>query len=192
MYLLKSAVVPVTFAFLAVAPLVSAQNSEVKLMISGPGAVNDSTIKAGQPLDIEVHCSSKVERTGYTLGLKFSSSSIKTLKHVADSGNGMDAAGSIKGYNFWKDKSFFDLDLGVKEQEWDGTMPEHLGFWGLSAKRSLPPIEMTKAFSIRIVVPDTGTIVVDSSFFPPAGSWMFAPPGDAPKWSGPYKYKVVK
>ena len=192
MYLVKSVAIPVTLAFLAIASAASAQNAELKLKLSGPGAVNDSTIKAGQPLDVEVHCSTKIERTGYSFGLKFTSKSITSIQQIVDSGNGINDAGSIKGHNFWKDKSFFDFGFGVKEEDWDGKLPEHLGFWGLSAKRGLPPIEMTKAFSISIIIPDTGTLVVDSAFFPPAGSWMFAPPGDAPKWSGPYKFKVVK
>lgn len=170
---------------------VLAQKAAVTLAISGPGAVNDSTIKAGQPVDLDIYCANDKDRTGFSLGFAIKSPSIKSIKHVADS-TGMNETGNIKGHNAWDGKVVFDFDIGANEIDWDGKLPDLVGFWGLCIKRVLPPLESTKAFSIRVIVPDTGILVVDSSYFPPAGSWLYAPPAHAPAWSGPYSFKVVK
>ena len=169
-----------------------AHEAAVTMSISGPGAINDSTIQAGQPVDLDIYCANDTNRTGFALGFAIKSPDIKAITHVADSGNGMNPGGDVKGYNAWKDKTIFDFDLGANEVDWDGKLPDLIGMWGLCIKRSLPPIEPTKAFSFRIIVPDTGTLVVDSSYFPPAGTWLYAPPATTPAWGGPYQFKVVK
>ena len=192
MKITKLFAVVVGVALLAAAGSVLAQKASVSMRLSGPGAVNDSTIKAGEPVDLDIYCGNDKDRTGFSLGFAVKSPNIKTITHVADSGNGLNPTGNVKGHNAWEGKVVFDFDIGANEIDWDGKLPDLIGTWGLCIKRVLPPMEPTKAFSIRVIVPDTGTLTVDSSYFPPAGSFLYAPPAKVPAWGGPYNFHVVK
>lgn len=173
--------------------------ASVALKLSGEGAVNDSTIKAGTPVAIDVYMTNDTARQAFTLGFKFVSKSIKTLIHpAADSAapNRIETnkRGDVRGFEGWQDKSIWDFGgVYVVEKDWDGVMPELLGFGGIAVKQGLQPIaKPTRILSINLVVPDTGRFVVDSAFYPPGGAWLITPPSVAPKWSGPYSFKVVK
>lgn len=171
--------------------------SSVSMKISGPGAVNDSTIKAGDTVSVDIYIANDSVFKGYSLGFTVKSPTIKTVVHVVDSGNGLNERGDIKGYNGWDDKSIWDFGgVFVVERDWDGELPEIVGFGGLSIKKIYEPHELAKVLSFEMIVPDTGVITIDSSFFPPGGTWMFSapPPGrmEEPDWLGPYTFKVIK
>ncbi|HWR82889.1 MAG TPA: hypothetical protein VN285_06285 [Candidatus Deferrimicrobium sp.] len=167
----------------------------VGLKISGPGAVNDSTIKAGEKVSVDIYISSDTMFTGFSLGFKVLSPTIKNIIHVADSGKGLNKGGDVKGYNGWQDRSVWDMGLWPVERSWDGVLPDTLAFGGVSIKNRFNPQPPTKVLSFEMIVPETGQLKVDSSFFPPGGRWLFsAQPGPQvePKWLGPYTFNVVK
>ncbi len=175
----------------------SALAGSVGMKISGPGAVNDSTIKAGDTVTVDIYIANDTTFTGFSLGFKIVSKDIKKVVHVADSGNGLNDLGDIKGHNGWNDKSIWDFGgVFAVERDWDGELPETLGFGGLCVKQKYTPHEKMKVLSFDMIVPDTGTITIDSSFFPPGGRWLFSapPPGPAeePDWLGPYTFQVAK
>jgi hypothetical protein len=169
----------------------------VSMKVSGPGVVNDTTVKAGQPVSVDIYVANDTVYTGFTLGFSIKSPSIKSITHVHDSTKGLNQNGDVKGHNGWGDASIWDFD-GVfsVESDWNGQLPDLIGFGGVCFKKEYRPHDLMKVLSFDIVVPDTGMITVDSSFFPPGGKWMFA--GDnpsltkEPQWGGPYKFKVIK
>ena len=166
--------------------------SMITMKLTGPGAVNDTTIKAGEKVALELHMSNKKPRRGISIGFKFTSPDIKKIIHPADSGNGLNKAGDVKGYNGWENKSVFDL-TGVlaAEKDWDGMLPDTLGFGALVVKNTYEPHEMMKTLSIDLIVPTAGTLTIDSTFFPPGGNWQYGL-GGKPGWGGPYTFKVVE
>jgi hypothetical protein len=176
----------------------SAMAAGVKLQLSGEGAVNDSTIRAGFPVSVNVVLENDSMRTGMTLGFKITSEQIKTVTHVVDSGHGLNARGDVKGYNGFADASIWDLyGMMVVETDWDGTLPELLGFGAVGNKQKYLAHAWEKKLSFDIVIDQPGTLVIDSAFFPPGGKWLYAsPPGTVeshePDWYGPYKFQVIK
>ncbi|HKK20250.1 MAG TPA: hypothetical protein VJ983_02175 [candidate division Zixibacteria bacterium] len=171
----------------------SAWATSVAIKISGPGAVNDSTIKAGQNVNFDVYLMNDGEWRGFSLGFKFSSPDMKDVIHVSDSGKGLTERGDVKAYNGWQDKSVWDLGgVYVVETDWNGKLPEIMGFGGVTVKKRYKPHPIEKKLSMTMKFPEPGTIYVDSSYFPPTGKWLFAIPNTRPKWGGPYKFTVVK
>ncbi len=175
----------------------SAAATSISMKISGPGAVNDSTIKAGEEVSVDLYIANDTVFTGFSIGFTIKSPSIKSITHIPDSGNGLNENGDIKGYNGWEDKSIWDFGgIFAVERDWDGQLPELLGFGGLCIKKDYLPHKLAKVLSFDMIVPDTGMITIDSSFFPPGGRWMFSapPPGRAeePQWGGPYSFRVIK
>ncbi|RME31513.1 MAG: hypothetical protein D6800_00700 [Candidatus Zixiibacteriota bacterium] len=176
--------------FLTVVP--SLRATDVSMAISGPGAVNDSTIKAGKKVSVDIYWANDHQPMGFTTGFKITSDNIKRIIHPADSGNGINPRGDVKGYNGWQDRSIWDLGgVFVVTRNWDGELPDTIGFGGAVVKKRYKPHPKQKVLSFDIIVPDTGTIVIDSSFFPPGGYWKFGPKGH-PTWAGPYKFHVIK
>lgn len=163
--------------------------------VSGKGTVNDSTVVAGEPFSVDIYFVNDSVQTAFTLGFKLTSENIKQVVHVADSGKGLSTRGDVKGHNGWQDKSIWDLNgLFVVENNWDGALPDTVGFGGVCIKQAYNPHEKMKCISMDLIVPTEGTLVVDSSFWPPSGIWIFAgndQSARAPKWNGPYKFKVV-
>jgi len=170
--------------------------TSVSMKISGPGAVNDSTIQAGKEVSVDIYVVNDTVFSGFSLGFSIKSPAIKSITHVPDSGNGLNENGDIKGHNGWQDKSIWDFaGILVVERNWDGKLPELLGFGGLCIKKDYLPHDLVKVLSFEIIVPEAGMITIDSSFFPPGGKWMFAAspgPAEVPKWGGPYTFKVIK
>ena len=169
----------------------------ISMKLSGEGAVNDSTIKAGQPVSIDIYAANDSIYTGFSFGFALKSPDIKEIVHVADSGAGLNEKGDIKGYNGWQDHSIWDFGgVFTVERDWNGKMPELLGFGGLCVKNEYQPHENQKILSFDLIVPEAGTLVIDSAFYPPGGRWLMATPSpDAvgePDWLGPYTFKVVK
>ena len=171
----------------------STMASSVSIKLSGPGAVNDSTIKVGEKVSFDVYILNDAKYTVFNLGFKISSSDITTVTHPVDSGKGLNPKGDIKAYGGFEDKSIFDM-TGVLpvERDWDGKLPELVGFGGHCVYKSYDPHEEAKKLSFDLLFDEAGTIVVDSSFFPPAGVWLIAQPKSTPAWGGPYTFQVVK
>ena len=171
--------------------------TKVTLAISGPGAVNETTIKAGEPVSIDVYWENgDDDRRGFTTGFKISSETIETIVHVADSGNGLNEAGDVKAHNGWEGFSAWDF-TGTRAvfNDWDGALPELLGFGGLRVKNVYDAHENKKVLSWTMVVPETGQITIDSSFYKPGGIWAIVGPDGIeikPAWGGPYTFTVVE
>ena len=165
---------------------------DVSLQLSGPGVVDQSTIKAGEKVSLDLHFSNDKVRRGVSVGFKITSEDIAEIVHVADSGNGLNDHGDIKGFNGWADKSVFDFTgIIVAPHSWDGALPDTIGFAGIVIKKRWQPQESQHQLSLDIIVPEPGTITVDSTFFPPGGDWMYDNE-ELPDWGGPYTIKVVK
>lgn len=177
----------------------SGMATTVSMKLSGAGMVNDSTIKAGEKVSLEIYLDNEKPRVGMSIGFKISSpdKSIATIIHPADSGKGMEESeGDIKGYNGFEGKALFDLLNRPVFSDWDGKLPDVMGFMAHIFKKTWEKMPMQKCYSIDLIVPTAGTIEVDSAFFPPGGKWILVTkaelPPDIPAWKGPYKFKVVK
>jgi len=183
-------------ASVLIAAAATAETS-ITMAISGPGAVNDSTIKVGQPVSVDIYWANEDEdRRGFTTGFKITSETIKTIVHVADSGNGINDAGDIKAYGGWEGTKAWDF-TGIRAVpvDWNGNLPDTLGFGGLRAKIEYGPHPKKKVLSWTMVVPQAGMIQIDSTFFRPGGVWAVVGPEGVevpPVWGGPYEFKVVE
>lgn len=168
--------------------------SAFSLKLSGPGAVNDSTIKAGESFFLDIYATTDKHRKGVSVGFSITSpDNITNIWPVADSGKGVSPDGSVKGHSGWENFDVWDLTgLRFVPVNWDGSLPELIGFGGVAIKNGFHKSEPDKKISIELVVEETGTLVVDSAFFPPTGRWLLVPPTDRPDWGGPYRFKVVK
>ena len=174
---------------------VSAGAATVAMKISGPGAVNDSTIKVGEKVSFDLYFATEKELRGFSAGFRFASPDIKSITHVTDTATGLTKAGDIKGYNGWSDKSLWDFLNMAVTKDWNGTLPDTIGFVGAVAKKVYAPHKEMKVLSITAIVPEPGTLTLDSTFYPPGGSWKVVlsdKKDDRPTWKGPYKWKVVK
>ncbi len=174
-------------------------SADVSMKISGPGRVDDTTIKAGQKVTFDVYITNEIDRQGLSVGFKFFSpdSSIKEIKHPADSGKGMEnTAGDAKAYGPYEGHTTFDIMNAFVTDNWDGQLPDVAGFMAHIMKKVYKAHETTKAYSIDLVVPTPGTLAVDSSFFGAGGVWMMVTDPQMephqPAWKGPYTFKVVK
>ncbi len=173
------------------------QAGTISMQLSGEGAVNDSTIKAGEPVSLDVYVENDSLYTGFSFGFAFTSKDIKKIEHLPDTAGGLNDRGDIKGHNGWQDATIWNLGgVYVVERDWDGELPELIGFGGLSVQQEYESHENQKCLSFDLLVPEPGVITVDSAFYPPGGRWLFATPkpgaNEEPKWNGPYSFKVVK
>lgn len=167
--------------------------ADVTVKISGEGVVDDSTIQAGKPFSIDIYWENdKAGRRGFTTGFRIYSEDIEKITHVPDEKGGLSEAGDVKGHNGWEDKSVWDFN-GVWSPliDWDGVLPEQIGFGGVCVKKDYAPHETQKVLSIDLQVDEPGTLSLDSAFWAPGGYWKFAD-GDKPEWHGPYDFTVKK
>ena len=184
-------------AFVLLVFTFSAMAGSISMKLSGPGAINDSTIQAGKNVSVDIYISNDSIYSGFSFGFAFKSPDIKKIIHVSDSLPSLNENGDIKGFNGWEDKSIWNFGgVYAVENDWNGEMPELLGFGGLSIQQQYQPHDIQKCLSLNMMLPETGTITIDSAFYPPGGGWMFASPAEdgvhQPKWGGPYTFKVVK
>ncbi len=168
----------------------------IGLKISGPGVVDDSTVTVGEPFSVDIHVANDSIYTGFSFGFDITSEEITEIIHVADSGNGLNKQGDIKGHNGWQSHSIWNFGgVYAVESDWDGELPDLLGFGGLSINQDYEPHDLTRVLSFELIIPEPGSIVVDSAFFPPGGRWMFATPVpgtiDEPTWQGPLTIRAV-
>ncbi len=165
----------------------------VDMEISGKGAVNDSTIKVGEPVSVDIYWSNdKDGRRGFTTGFRVFSDDINKVIHVSDSGNGLNDNGDIKGHNGWENTSVWDFaGIWTVMVDWDGALPDTVGFGGAVIKNRYDKHEREKVLSWDLIIPEEGTITIDSTFFRTGGFWKFGS-GEQPEWKGPYTFKVVK
>ena len=176
----------------------SVMGATVMVKLSGPGAVDESTIRVGQPVSVDFYIENDTVYTGFTMGFKVTSPDIKSVEYLADTASGINKRGTIKGHNGWQGKEVWDLGgVYVVDTAFTGVLPDTLGFGGLCVKHRYTAHKSEKKLSFDMIVPTAGTIVVDSSFFPPGGKWLFSAPARlgesvAPIWAGPFKFKVIK
>lgn len=188
---------PVVMTFFLLVFTFSAMAGSISMKLSGPGAVNDSTIQTGKNVSVDIYISNDSLYSGFSFGFAFKSPDIKKIIHVNDSLPSLNKNGDIKGHNGWEDKTIWNFGgVYAVESDWDGVMPELLGFGGLSIQQEYAPHDIQKCLSLNMMFPEPGTITIDSAFYPPGGAWMFASPAEngvhQPKWGGPYTFKVVK
>jgi hypothetical protein len=169
----------------------------ISLGLSGPGAVNDTTIKAGQPVSVDIYWENKdPDRRGFTTGFRVFSPTIKNIVHVTDSGKGINPQGDLKAFGGWEGTATWDFSgIRVVPTNWDGALPDTIGFGGLRAKVQYDAHPRKKVLSWTMVVPEAGQIMVDSTFYRPGGVWAIADPSGneiPPVWKGPYKFTVIK
>lgn len=168
----------------------------ISLGLSGPGAVNDSTITVGQVFSVDIYWENKeVDLQGFTTGFRIFSPTIKTIIHVPDRGNGINDLGDLSAYSDWRGTKTWDF-TGLKtiETDWDGILPDTIGFGGLNVKVKYGPHKKKKVLSWSMIVPQAGEIVVDSAYFRPGGIWAIADSEGKeipPLWQGPYRFTVV-
>ena len=183
---LVAVVAPATFAI------------DITMKIEGPGAINDTTIKAGEPVTFELYWANDIDDLrGFATGFTIVSKTIEKIVHVKDTLGGLTPLGDIKGYNGWENSSKWNFNgVMVRQSDWDGVLPDTIGFAGLvSSKDNYNKHEKMKVISWEMIVPEPGTIVVDSAFYPPGGVWEVAVGNGEPTrptWDGPHKFKVVK
>lgn len=195
---MRTSTLLVITTFLLAVAVGSVAATGISLKLSGPGAAGENKIKAGKTVSIDIVIENDTIFTGFTMGFKITSPDLESIVHVADSGNGLNERGDIKGYNGWHDDSVWDLHgVFVRETDWDGKLPDTLGFGGLAVKKKYTSHKAERKLSFDIMIPQTGTIVIDSAFFPPGGKWLFSAPArigvsTSPSWGGPYKFEVVK
>lgn len=189
-----------TYRYILVLTILLLQTSifglDIKLELSGDGAVNDSTIKVGEKVTFDLYFNNQDgDFRGFSVGFTLTSPDIKTITHPEDQDNGMGEHGDVRAYNGWENKSIWSLGgMYVVKRDWDGKVPELIGFGGISASPNnvYAKQEWGKNISIDLIFDQPGTIKIDSSYFPPSGKWMFAPPETFPTWGGPYEFKVVE
>ena len=179
----------------------SAVANDVKVKISGPGAVNDSTIKAGEEVSFDIYFSNTQNGgRGFSAGFVIKSPDIKKVIHVPDTAGGLNEAGDIKGHNGWESHSVWDFDFWIPTPDWDGNLPDTIGFAGAVVKNRWNAHDLMKTISMHMMFEEPGTVVVDSAFVRPGTYWMTVHQDDQtgerteskPNWGGPYKFKVVK
>jgi hypothetical protein len=179
-----------------------ASAATISMKLSGPGAVNDSTIKAGEKVSVDMYFSTKDTLKAFSSGFKLYSKDIKQVVHVKDTVNGLGKTGDARGWNGWNDKSQWDFNgVWLALKNWDGALPDTIGFAAAVVKKIYAPHESKKVLSFEMIVPEAGTLTLDSTFFYPGMSWkvVLPPPvgtttnGEAkPIWKGPYTWRVVK
>ena len=171
--------------------------TSITMALSGPGALEDGTIKAGEPVSVDIYWENgDDDRRGFTTGFKVSSETIKNIVHVADSGKGLTEAGDVKAHGGWEGTQAWDF-TGIRAVpvDWDGVLPDLIGFGGLRVKNVYNAHENKKVLSWTMIVPEAGTIHIDSSFYRPGGLWAIVGPDGAevpPAWGGPYTFEVVE
>jgi hypothetical protein len=173
--------------------------TKISVTISGPGVVRENTIKVGEPVSIDVYWENEDDdRRGFTTGFKMTSKDIKNIVHVPDTAKGLTEEGDIKAHNGWDGYLAWDysgLRVVRSEGDWDGVLPDLVGFGGLRVKNVYNAHENKKVLSWTIIVNEPGRLTVDSSFYDPAGIWAIVGPDSEeirPTWGGPYTFLVIE
>jgi hypothetical protein len=187
--------------FCLTAAVVMAADTDVRLKISGPGAVDSATIKAGQPVSFDFYFANNMDGgRGFTTGFCIKSKEIKKVVHTVDPAGGLSKDGDIKGYNGWQNSEVWDFaGVWIPRPDWDGNLPDTMGFAGTVLKARYMKHPLQKVLSWSMVVQETGELVVDSCFVRPGTTWQVIHADAAgklvnskPSWGGPYTFKVVK
>ena len=105
----------------------------------------------------------------------------------------------VRGHNGWENSNVWDFALWVVDVDWDGKLPDTVGFGGQVVKKRYNAHERQIVLSWEMIMPDTGTFVIDSCFFRPNNAWkLFGVSKDAESyeevmaWDGPHTFQVVK
>ncbi len=106
----------------------------------------------------------------------------------------------MKGHNGWQNTDVWDFaGIWTPSPNWDGVLPDTMGFAGAVMGKRYNKHEAMKVLSWEMIIPEAGTLVVDSCFIPPGTVWQIIhqPAKDSrtetkPSWGGPYVFKVVE
>ena len=71
-------------AFVLLVFTFSAMAGSISMKLSGPGAINDSTIQAGKNVSVDIYISNDSIYSGFSFGFAFKSPDIKKIIHVSD------------------------------------------------------------------------------------------------------------
>lgn len=179
------------------------QATTISMKLSGPGVVNDSTVKAGQKVSLDIYSENNEEWQGITFTFKMTSPTIKKVEFPSDS-TGINERGNVHGFNGWQDKSIWDLFVKVPEYELNGELPEVFGVGAAVVKNKYKSHPKQKILSFDVRFTETGAVIIDSTSIPGNGGsvWKVArsprvtPVGkesqEPVKWNGPVRFKVVK
>jgi len=175
--------------------------AEVDLEISGPGVVNDSTVKVGEPFSVDIYWENDSEGwRGFSNGFCIESEDIKKIVHLNDTVDGMGKNGEVKGYNGWENSDVWDFaGVWVVPVDWDGSVPDTMGFGGQVIKNRYGAHPRQKVLSWDMIMNETGTFSIDSCFYRPGGYWKLftltdakAPIEEIMGWDGPHVFHVIK
>lgn len=180
----------------------TASATKISMKLSGPGVVNDSTVKANQKISLDVYAENDDDWAGITFGFKISSPTIKAIVYPKDS-TAMNRSKNAHGFNGWQDNSIFDLGgVRIAEADMNGELPDVIGVGAAVVKNKYKAHPLQKILSFDVLFKEEGKVTVDSTFFPPGGFWKVArsprvtPAGkdsqQPVKWGGPVRFKVVK
>lgn len=179
------------------------QATTISMKLSGPGVVNDSTVKAGQKVSLDIYSENNEEWGGISFTFKMTSPTIKKVEFPSDS-TAINERGNAHGFNGWQDKSIWDMFVKFPEYEVNGQLPEVFGVGALVVKNKYKPHPKQKILSYDVRFTEAGSVTIDSTSIPGSGGslWKVArsprvtPVGkesqEPVKWTGPVRFKVVK
>jgi hypothetical protein len=159
----------------------------ITVTLSGPGAGIGDTIICGQPATFNVHFHNNTGHNilGSTNGFRLYSPDGATWQVPAyDSAGGLDA---------YYDDGVHVIGLGV-----DGVGDDTIAIGGTQSSAGGIPDgynDIVLRITTQVDTNQVGkTICIDSTFFPPAGSWLWALSGGnyTPSWGGPYCFTTTK
>ncbi|MBU8935037.1 MAG: T9SS type A sorting domain-containing protein [candidate division Zixibacteria bacterium] len=172
--------------FAAFMLVVSGVQAGITITTEGPGAGDGDTIICGQPVTFNVNLLNDAgeDLVGITNGFRIYSPTGATWQTPT-----YDTAGGLDNY--------FDLVLLLQGFSVDGSGADTIALGGASMMSPNLPNGYDDVI-LRIntqMAPssDGDTICIDSSFYPPGGSWRWATTTGSvePGWDGPHCYKVV-
>jgi len=159
---------------------------EVTNWLSGAGAGSGDTIIAGRPVTFNIHFYNNSTQyiPGSANGFRLYSPESATWQLPVSS-----STGALEPY--------YDLITSVNESGVTGSNDDTIGIIGAVATQpGVPPWfdEDVLTISTQVAATHTGkTLCIDSTWFPPAGDWLWAFAGGSfvPEWGGPYCYQIV-
>lgn len=82
----------------------------------------------------------------------------------------------------WGGTTYWDLPSGLLTLDLDGTLPEQILTGGATIAKGFNAPDFIEVITFSIDINDSGTICIDSAFYPPAGDWTMSPDGP-PSWT---------
>ncbi len=175
-------------------PLYAASSIEISVTV--PYGTGD-TLKTNAVSEIQLAIANDVEVTALTMGYVFTAPTPVTWiwQNVGGLGSVTGSIEVIPGSRLDPPNTVFDLGgFSINERDMDGASPDSIQFTGASISGGLQagPLEHMISLHIKFELPppgDPGVFCIDTSFMPPAGSFIFVEnPGGSVKpdifWDG--------